>query len=75
MKIDTTDITLVELSARDFSEIADETDESRQAIAIIARSIESPASSMEEIASWPKRVVDELLSASMLLNGLDDSGN
>jgi len=68
-------IVLVELSAGDWADLSAETDDHKQGIDMIARSIESPAVTLEDVAGWPRRVTEELLNNIVDLNGLAEEGN
>lgn len=74
VSIDGTDLVLAELSAQDFASLVKEEDEQLQALTMLARSIESPPVTVEQIGEWPKRIVDELLAQVAELNGFG-SGN
>tara|TARA_R110002012_G_scaffold64528_1_gene169653 strand:+ start:5112 stop:5363 length:252 start_codon:yes stop_codon:yes gene_type:complete len=73
--LDGQDVILVELSAGDFADLSSEADDNKQGIMMIARSIESPAVTEEDVASWPRRVTEELLNNIVDLNGFSDEGN
>lgn len=73
--IDGRDVVLVELSAGDFQDLGIITDDNQQGIMMIARSIESPKVTEEDVASWPRRVTEELLNNIVDLNGFADEGN
>ena len=73
--IDGQDVILVELNAGDFADLGAEADDNNQGILMIARSIESPAVTVDDVASWPRRVTEELLNNIMTLNGFDAEGN
>ena len=73
--IDGQDVVLVELSAGDFQDLGNEADDNKQGIMMIARSIESPKVTEEDVASWPRRVTEELLNHIVSLNGFDAEGN
>ena len=73
--IDGQDVVLVELNAGDFADLSTEADDNKQGIMMIARSIESPAVTTEDVAAWPRRVTEELLNNIMDLNGFSDEGN
>lgn len=73
--IDGQDVILVELNAGDFADLGAEADDNTQGILMIARSIESPAVTVDDVAAWPRRVTEELLTNIMDLNGFTDEGN
>tara|TARA_B110000008_G_C16831824_1_gene508860 strand:+ start:71 stop:322 length:252 start_codon:yes stop_codon:yes gene_type:complete len=73
--LDGQDVILVELSAGDFQDLGNEVDDNKQGIMMIARSIESPKVTEEDVASWPRRVTEELLNNIVSLNGFDAEGN
>ena len=73
--IDGRDVVLVELSAGDFQDLSIVNDDNQQGIMMIARSIESPKVTEEDVASWPRRVTEELLNNIVDLNGFSDEGN
>lgn len=72
--IDGQDVILVELNAGDFADLSAEADD-KQGLLMLARSIESPAVTLEDVATWPRRVTEELLNNVMDLNGFADEGN
>ncbi len=69
------EIVLVELSAGDWADLSAETDDHKQGISMIQRSIESPAVDLEAVASWPSRITEELLNHIVDLNGFGSEGN
>ncbi len=69
------DVVLVELSAGAFADLSNEADDNKQGIMMIARSIESPKVTEEDVASWPRRVTEELLNHIVDLNGFSEEGN
>ena len=73
--IDGQDVVLVELNAGDFADLNAEADDSKQGMLMLARSIESPTVTTDDVASWPRRVTEELLTHVMDLNGFTDQGN
>ena len=72
--IDGQDVVLVELSAHDFAEVMAAEDD-KQGLEMLVRSIESPKVTIEEVSKWPNRIVNQLLSSVMDLNGLTEQGN
>jgi hypothetical protein len=73
--IDGQDVVLVELNAGDFADLSTEADDNKQGLLMLARSIESPAVTTEDVANWPRRVTEELLNNIMDLNGFATEGN
>ncbi len=73
--LDGQDVILVELTAGDFADLSEIEDDNKQGLLMIARSIESPAVDVDAVASWPRRITEELLNNIMDLNGLTDEGN
>ena len=57
--LDGQDVILVELSAGDFADLSSEADDNKQGIMMIARSIESPKVTEEDVAGWPRRVTED----------------
>ncbi len=73
--IDGQDVILVELNAGDFADLSAEADDNKQGMLMLARSIESPPVTLEDVAAWPRRVTEELLNNIMDLNGFSEEGN
>ena len=73
--IDGQDVVLVELNAGDFADLSAEADDNKQGLLMLARSIESPSVTLEDVAAWPRRVTEELLTNIMDLNGFTEEGN
>ena len=73
--LDGQDVILVELTAGDFADLSEIVDDNKQGLLMIARSIESPSVDVDTVASWPRRITEDLLNNIMDLNGLTDEGN
>ncbi len=69
------EIVLVELSAGDWADLSLETDDHKQGLIMIQRSIESPKVDQDAVAAWPRRITEELLNHIIDLNGLAEEGN
>ncbi len=69
------EIVLVELSAGDWADLSLETDDHKQGLIMIQRSIESPKVDQDAVASWPRRITEELLNHIVDLNGFAEEGN
>ena len=68
-------VVLVELSAGDFAAITAETDDTKQGLLLLSRSIESPSVTDDELLNWPNRVITQLLAEALSLNGISSEGN
>ena len=75
IEVDGQSVTLEELSAGQFDTIAGMDDTSDQVIEFIYHSLKGRPAGKSDIKQWPSRVVNEISSSVMALNGLTEQGN
>ncbi len=73
--IDGQDIVLVELSADDMARLTSFEDDNEQTREMLAASIESPSVTTDDVGQWPSRIVNQILTDALKLNGLGAEGN